>query len=778
MGFKDISDHRMKWSKRFACVSIPCIAVIAGIAIVALKFFGLEPFSLNYWIFLIVLGGVFFLVSGLLIPNAHKLNCPYCRSDFLAHQPWVCPSCGNHHLSHTIFGECAKCGIRPAAFECPVCKQVMITSKPALSWDRELVLKHVARAVVPPDPAPPPPDPPPQPNDKVRAIVEDALRKSLESTKRVPRSEVLTAYVANAAIWIRDELNRWNTEDLRTALTNRLIDTFKILPDAAFEDSPTSIFRVPLRYFFTNLAELEATYFSPYFDPLPYVALPLETEPVDFDVIEHKRHNDNERLRRLNEDPRTDCFQGFLACQIPLPVNPLLRFEHQWVVAKTGHGKTSLFQQFIKHDLDTDCSIIVIDTQGAQSDLVKYLTHAKELKDYLVYLDPTDIEYPLALSLFRMGQERMGNLSPLDQERLRGTVSQLLTFVLQALIGADMTPKQQTLFSFLLSAMMVIPDSNIMTLRRFLEEDGHLPYLKYLDLLSETDKLFLRTQYIHERAFTDTKQQLSWRLDSLLQNRVFTRMFSATHSKLDLFKEMQGNRVIVINADKDLLKKEGTEIYARFFIALIAAAVQERISTVPESERKPCYVYMDEFGDYAGTADTHIADLLKQARKAKVGITIGHTELQDLSDKTASALQSNTASKFAADLRHVDASKLARDMRCDAEFIQNQPKFTFASYIKGQTRALPLTFKPGALQSFERMTSEEFREFRQRMRERYSFQPAQEQWEEPDDIQDAEFEEVHEEPEPTNFLRLTGPRKRKRPKRRGRPPGDVDTAAS
>ena len=66
---------------------------------------------------------------------------------------------------------------------------------------------------------------------------------------------------------------------------------------------------------------------------------------------------------------------------------------------------------------------------------------------------------------------------------------------------------------------------------------------------------------------------------------------------------MNAGRVILINTAKDLLKEQGTQIFGRFFIALIAQAAQER-ATLPEHKRMPTMVYVDEaqdYWDYIGT---------------------------------------------------------------------------------------------------------------------------------------------------------------------------------
>ncbi len=78
-----------------------------------------------------------------------------------------------------------------------------------------------------------------------------------------------------------------------------------------------------------------------------------------------------------------------------------------------------------------------------------------------------------------------------------------------------------------------------------------------------------------------------------MTNPVLRSMFSATHTKLDIGKEMDAGKVIIINNSKAILGDEGAEFFGRFFIALIARAAQQRAGKPPAS-KKPCYVYIDE----------------------------------------------------------------------------------------------------------------------------------------------------------------------------------------
>jgi hypothetical protein len=182
-------------------------------------------------------------------------------------------------------------------------------------------------------------------------------------------------------------------------------------------------------------------------------------------------------------------------------------------------------------------------------------------------------------------------------------------------------------------------------------------------------------------------------------------MLSNPKSKLDLFTEINSGKLILINTAKDLLKQQGTEIFGRFFLALIAQAAQER-ATLPPSQRLPCFVYIDECQDYLAT-DSNFTMILEQARKQNVGIIAAHQYVTQLSLKTLDSLYANTSIKFAGGVSDKDAYALARNMRCEPSFIAEQPKGSFASFVRNTTKnAIALKFP--LLPNFKQMSEEQY----------------------------------------------------------------------
>ncbi|WP_424970642.1 hypothetical protein [Dinoroseobacter sp. S76] len=359
-------------------------------------------------------------------------------------------------------------------------------------------------------------------------------------------------------------------------------------------------------------------------------------------------------------------------------------------------------------------SVVVIDSQG---DLIRTILSARQLPpEQIVLIDPEDIAFPVCLNLFSAGMERLDSYSPLERERLTNSIIELYDFVLGSLLSAGMTAKQSVVFRYVTRLMFHIPDATIHTLQDLLEPGGTEKYAQHIAKLEGTPRRFFETEF-DSKEFNATKTQVLRRLYGVLENQTFERMFSNPRSKFDMFTELNAGKLILINTSKSLLKEQGTEIFGRFFIALITQAAQER-ATIPDWERLPAHVYIDEAQDYF---DANIGVILSQARKYRVGLTMAHQFLGQLSSGLPDAMEANTSIKLAGGVSAKDARALASQMSADAEIIQRQPKGTFATFLRGLTdKAVPIAFPFFVLEKFPKTTKEEGEAIVQHSRNAYA----------------------------------------------------------
>ena len=402
----------------------------------------------------------------------------------------------------------------------------------------------------------------------------------------------------------------------------------------------------------------------------------------------------------------------------PFEIPENSRFEHMHIVAGSGHGKTQTLQYFLNRDLEDvargDKSVVVIDSQG---DLINTILKAKTLSpEQIVLIDPEDIAFPVSLNLFSVGQDRLASYNALERERLTNSIIELYDFVLGSLLSAGMTAKQSVVFRYVTRLMFHIPNATIHTLRELMEPGGTETYRDQIAKLEGTPRRFFETEF-DSKEFTNTKTQVLRRLYGVLENQTFERMFTNPQSKFDMFTELNAGKLILINTSKSLLKEQGTEIFGRFFIALITQAAQER-ATLPAQDRLPTMVYIDEAQDYF---DQNIGIILSQARKYRVGMIMAHQYLGQLSNGLQEAFEANMSIKLAGGVSARDARALAGQLSCDADLIQRQPKGTFATFVRGLTaRAVPISFPFFVMEKLKRATKEEIDAIREHSRSAYA----------------------------------------------------------
>jgi hypothetical protein len=411
---------------------------------------------------------------------------------------------------------------------------------------------------------------------------------------------------------------------------------------------------------------------------------------------------------------------------VPFEVPLEARFEHCHILGGTGHGKTQLLQRMIHADLvaaQTERrSVVVIDSQG---DLINKLMRLAlfdpatehSLADRLVVIDPADIEFPAALNLFDAHLDRIQEYRPIDRERVLNGVVELYEAFFGDMLGAELTQKQGVIFRYLARLMVTIPDATIHTLMRLMDDGA--PFKPQMAKLDGSARFFFETEFFHS-SFAATKKQILRRLWGVLSTPAFERMFAQKENKLDLYEAMNSGKIILVSTAKDLLKEDGSALFGRFFIALLKQAALERSVLAPE-RRTPTFVYVDEAQEYF---DDSIETILNQARKFKVGLTMAHQTLDQLTPRLRAALNSNTSLKCVGGVSAKDARGMADELHTTTDFIESVrrrgDRTEFAVWLKQTTpSAIRLSVPLGFLERQLTLDDETLDALTERNRRRY-----------------------------------------------------------
>lgn len=409
-------------------------------------------------------------------------------------------------------------------------------------------------------------------------------------------------------------------------------------------------------------------------------------------------------------------FHDLFMTPVPLRLSHGERFHHMHVVGGSGAGKTTLIENLVLHDLaaENPPSLVVIDPH---SDLIRKLARADlGLRDRLILIDPRDIHYPPALNIFATNQERMKGYDEMTREQVTAGVIDTFDYLFSGLLGADLTAKQGVFFRYVARLMLMLPEAmgrNATILDMLALMSDAAPYEAAIERLPPIPRAFFKQDF-GTKTFQQTKEQIRYRLQAIIENPTMARLFTSPETKLDLFSELNRGSVILVDTAKDFLKGSSAA-FGKLFISLVLQAVYER-SAIPTHARKPTFLIVDEAASYF---DSNIDDLLSESRKYNCGCLFAHQYLDQASGSLRASLNANTAIKFASGLSAADARTMATEMRTTADLILDQPRLQFAAHVRGITpQAVSIPISPIA--HLPQIGDGQYEAFIQRNRERVS----------------------------------------------------------
>ncbi|HEY5260195.1 MAG TPA: TraM recognition domain-containing protein, partial [Rhabdochlamydiaceae bacterium] len=327
----------------------------------------------------------------------------------------------------------------------------------------------------------------------------------------------------------------------------------------------------------------------------------------------------------------------------PFIIDERPRFSGTWIIGPPDTGKTTLLNAMFHDDLKkvakNQASIVLLDSKGDLTDEVRNLkvfAHGQPLYGKLVIIDP-DPDHPLALNPLDIG-ENLEGLTYGQRKMLANRSVKLLEYLFATLVeDAVMSGPQTRLFNGCMKAILeVYPEPTLHTLKDLLIKGYEHPnHAKYIVQLDDEDRDFFSKDQFGGATLKATKESLLTKLGNLLDNYAIASMFKAPKSRLDLAKEMDGAKIILINNKKALLEDDGAEFFGRYFLYLLRKAAERRPTKGPHM---PVYVYMDEAHNVI-KRDENIATIVQECRSKQIAMIFAHQSISQIqSERVKSAL--------------------------------------------------------------------------------------------------------------------------------------------
>ena len=132
-------------------------------------------------------------------------------------------------------------------------------------------------------------------------------------------------------------------------------------------------------------------------------------------------------------------------------------------------------------------------------------------------------------------------------------------------------------------------------------------------------------------------------------------MLSVKKSTINFREIMDSGKTILINLSKGVLKTN-SHLLGALFVAKIQMAAMSRVD-LPAKKRRPFYLYVDEFQNYATES---FCEIMSEARKYGLSLILAHQNLGQLDPKLQESILSNAKNFICFRLDRGDAELLIK----------------------------------------------------------------------------------------------------------------------
>ncbi|MFZ2621033.1 MAG: type IV secretion system DNA-binding domain-containing protein [Minisyncoccia bacterium] len=325
------------------------------------------------------------------------------------------------------------------------------------------------------------------------------------------------------------------------------------------------------------------------------------------------------------------------------------RLKHVYVIGKTGMGKSTLLENMAIQDIQNGNGIAFVDPHGGTAErLLDYIPESR-IKDVL-YFAPFDLEYPISFNI----------MEDIGADKRHLVVNGLMSTFEKIWVDA-WSARMAYILNNTLLALLEYPGSTLLGVNRMLSDKVFRN--KVVDNITDPS---VRSFWVDE--FAKYTERFAAEATPAIQNKVgqFTsnplvrNIIGQAKSSFDIREIMDKKKILIINLSKGRVGEGNANLLGSMLITKIYLAAMSRADK-NESELAKLpnfYLYVDEFQSFANKS---FADILSEARKYKLNLTIAHQYIEQMEEEVRDAVFGNVGTMIAFRVGAFDSEVLEKE---------------------------------------------------------------------------------------------------------------------
>ena len=350
------------------------------------------------------------------------------------------------------------------------------------------------------------------------------------------------------------------------------------------------------------------------------------------------------------------------------------RSRHVYIIGQTGAGKSGMLELLALSDVFYNQGYCIIDPHGDFAiDNLKFVPESR-VKD-VVYFNPADTAYPVAFNPLEIS----------DPSRKPNICSEVIG-VLKRMFGDSWGPRLEHILRYTLLALLDRPSTTLLDISRMLtDKDFRKETLEYCQ--DVTVLQFWKHEFgqWNEKQVNESIAPVLNKVGAFTANPIIRNIIGQPRSSFDIRKIMDEGKILVVNLSKGLIGEDNASILGAFLVTKVQLAAMSRSDIPRVQDRRPFYLYVDEFQNFATDS---FAVILSEARKYGLNLTVANQYVAQMTDSVRDAVFGNVGTTITFRVSAEDAPILVKQFEptFDAsDLLQlNNRHFVISMIINGE----------------------------------------------------------------------------------------------
>jgi Type IV secretion-system coupling protein DNA-binding domain len=325
------------------------------------------------------------------------------------------------------------------------------------------------------------------------------------------------------------------------------------------------------------------------------------------------------------------------------------RLRHTYVIGKTGMGKSTLLENLAIQDIQNGEGLAVIDPHGSMAEKLLDYVPENRIKDVL-YFAPFDMEHPIAFNV----------MEDVDPDKRHLVVNGLMA-TFEKIWADAWSARMSYILQYAIIALLEYPNSSLLSINKMLSDKEYRK--KVVDNITDASaKSFWVDEFgkYTEKFAAEATPAIQNKVGQFTSNALVRNIIGQPKSSFDVRKMMDEKKILIINLSKGQVGELNARLIGSMLITKIYLAAMSRADLAePELAKLPnFYLYVDEFQSFANKS---FADILSEARKYKLSLTVAHQYVEQMEEEVRNAVFGNVGTMITFRVGAMDAELLEKE---------------------------------------------------------------------------------------------------------------------